>query len=226
MQRRARHRGAARRGAALAGGRARQRGDAGVLRRLRARPRPAGRCGRSGWTRSSRPTTGCSRCAPATGAGATRTIVNATGTWSRPFVPAYPGAETFRGRQLHPHDYPGPEAFRGRRVVVVGGGASAVQLLGEIAPGRGRHALGDPARAGLAHRRLHPRGRPGGGRAGRGPGTPRAAAGQRRQRHRAGAARAGARGRAARRLRAAPDVRPPSSPTAYGCRTARTGRPT
>ncbi len=64
----------------------------------------------------------------------TRTLVNATGTWSRPFVPAYPGAATFRGRQLHPHDYPGPEAFRGRRVVVVGGGASAVQLLGEIAP--------------------------------------------------------------------------------------------
>ena len=49
-------------------------------------------------------------------------------------MPAYPGAETFRGRQLHTHDYPGPEAFRGRRVVVVGGGASAVQLLGEIAP--------------------------------------------------------------------------------------------
>jgi cation diffusion facilitator CzcD-associated flavoprotein CzcO len=64
----------------------------------------------------------------------TRTLVNATGTWSRPFVPAYPGAETFRGRQLHTHDYPGPERFRGRRVVVVGGGASAVQLLGEIAP--------------------------------------------------------------------------------------------
>ncbi len=64
----------------------------------------------------------------------TRTIINATGTWSRPFVPAYPGAESFLGSQLHPHDYPGPEPFRGRRVVVVGGGASAVQLLGEIAP--------------------------------------------------------------------------------------------
>ena len=64
----------------------------------------------------------------------TRTVVNATGTWSRPFVPAYPGAETFRGRQLHTHDYDGPASFRGRRVVVVGGGASAVQLLGEIAP--------------------------------------------------------------------------------------------
>ncbi len=64
----------------------------------------------------------------------TRTLVNATGTWSHPFVPHYPGMETFRGEQLHPVDYPGAEHFRGRRVVVVGGGASAVQLLGELAP--------------------------------------------------------------------------------------------
>jgi len=64
----------------------------------------------------------------------TRTLVNATGTWSRPFVPYYPGAETFRGEQLHTVDYPGPEHFRGRRVLVVGGGASAVQFLGELAP--------------------------------------------------------------------------------------------
>lgn len=64
----------------------------------------------------------------------TRTLVNATGTWSQPFVPSYPGTERFRGRQLHTHEYEGPESFRGRRVVVVGGGASAVQLLGEIAP--------------------------------------------------------------------------------------------
>jgi cation diffusion facilitator CzcD-associated flavoprotein CzcO len=62
----------------------------------------------------------------------TLTVVNATGTWERPFVPHYPGAETFRGRQLHTHDYPGPDAFRGQHVVVVGGGASAVQLLAEI----------------------------------------------------------------------------------------------
>jgi cation diffusion facilitator CzcD-associated flavoprotein CzcO len=64
----------------------------------------------------------------------TRTVVNATGTWSQPFVPAYPGSASFRGRQLHTHEYPGPEPFRDLRVVVVGGGASAVQLLGEIAP--------------------------------------------------------------------------------------------
>ncbi|MCR1784201.1 NAD(P)/FAD-dependent oxidoreductase [Nocardioides carbamazepini] len=64
----------------------------------------------------------------------TRTLVNATGTWTRPFLPYYPGAETFRGEQLHTADYPGPEHFAGRRVVVVGGGASAVQFLGELAP--------------------------------------------------------------------------------------------
>ncbi|KRF14098.1 pyridine nucleotide-disulfide oxidoreductase [Nocardioides sp. Soil797] len=64
----------------------------------------------------------------------TRTIVNATGTWTRPFVPHYPGIETFVGEQLHTHDYPGADHFRGKRVLVVGGGASAVQFLGELAP--------------------------------------------------------------------------------------------
>ena len=64
----------------------------------------------------------------------TRTIVNATGTWTRPFVPLYPGQETFRGEQLHTVDFPGREHFRGRRTLVVGGGASAVQLLGELRP--------------------------------------------------------------------------------------------
>jgi len=63
-----------------------------------------------------------------------RTLVNATGTWRRPFVPHYPGQASFRGRQLHTVDYPGPEAFRGRRVLVVGGGASAVQFLGALRP--------------------------------------------------------------------------------------------
>jgi cation diffusion facilitator CzcD-associated flavoprotein CzcO len=62
-----------------------------------------------------------------------RAVVNATGTWTRPFVPRYPGQELFTGRQLHPVDYRGAAEFAGRSVVVVGGGASAVQLLGEIA---------------------------------------------------------------------------------------------
>ncbi|KAB7845574.1 FAD-dependent oxidoreductase [Streptomyces mobaraensis] len=62
-----------------------------------------------------------------------RALVNATGTWDRPFLPRFPGQELFRGRQLHTARYPGPEAFAGLRVVVVGGGTSAVQHLLEIA---------------------------------------------------------------------------------------------
>jgi cation diffusion facilitator CzcD-associated flavoprotein CzcO len=62
----------------------------------------------------------------------TRTLVNATGTWERPFIPYYPGAESFAGVQLHTHDYDGPEQFAGQHVIVVGGGASAVQLLAEL----------------------------------------------------------------------------------------------
>ncbi|EFQ84484.1 pyridine nucleotide-disulfide oxidoreductase [Aeromicrobium marinum DSM 15272] len=68
------------------------------------------------------------------GTWTSRTLVNATGTWRRPFVPRLPGAESFRGRQFHTAGYPGPDRFRGRRTLVVGGGASAVQFLGAIAP--------------------------------------------------------------------------------------------
>lgn len=59
----------------------------------------------------------------------TAAIINATGTWDQPFWPYYPGIETFAGRQLHTKDYCNVEEFAGKRVLVVGGGASAVQFL-------------------------------------------------------------------------------------------------
>ncbi|WP_399882232.1 NAD(P)-binding domain-containing protein [Streptomyces sp. BBFR51] len=68
------------------------------------------------------------------GSWSTRALINATGTWDRPFWPRYAGQETFRGRQLHTAQYAGPEEFAGQRVVVVGGGASGTQHLLEIAP--------------------------------------------------------------------------------------------
>ena len=124
--------------------------------------------------------------------------------------------ETFRGEQLHTVDYPGARALP--RPTHRRGGRRRV---GGPVPGRARaghrHGLGHPARAGLAHRRLHPRPRPRGGRARRGAGTRGPAAGERRQRDRAGAARAGAR----RPSGSAPTTRHPmfarSSPTACGC---------
>lgn len=66
------------------------------------------------------------------GAWSTRALINATGTWTKPFWPIYPGQETFAGRQLHVADYVAAEDFRGQHVAVVGGGISAVQLLDEI----------------------------------------------------------------------------------------------
>ncbi|WP_235618886.1 FAD-dependent oxidoreductase [Embleya scabrispora] len=62
-----------------------------------------------------------------------RALINATGTWRHPFIPYYPGAGEFRGRQLHMADYRGPAEFAGQHVVVVGGGTSAIHALAEIA---------------------------------------------------------------------------------------------
>jgi putative flavoprotein involved in K+ transport len=59
-------------------------------------------------------------------------VISATGTWDRPFWPAYPGMRQFRGHQLHAHDYRTPAEFAGQHVVVVGGGNSAAQILAEV----------------------------------------------------------------------------------------------
>lgn len=59
-------------------------------------------------------------------------VINATGTWSRPFWPYYPGRDRFRGRQLHTADYTSAEEFAGQHVIIVGAGISAVQQLDEI----------------------------------------------------------------------------------------------
>src|SRR5699024_6139690 len=59
-------------------------------------------------------------------------VISATGTWGAPFVPKYPGASEFAGEQLHTVDYRSPEPFRDKRVVVVGGGNSAAQILAEV----------------------------------------------------------------------------------------------
>jgi cation diffusion facilitator CzcD-associated flavoprotein CzcO len=63
---------------------------------------------------------------------AARHVINATGTWTRPFIPFVPGAPSFAGRQLHVADYRSAEEFAGKRVVIVGAGVSAIQLLEEI----------------------------------------------------------------------------------------------
>jgi putative flavoprotein involved in K+ transport len=60
-------------------------------------------------------------------------VISATGTWWRPFLPAFPGRAEFRGRQLHTVEYRSPRDFAGQRVVVVGGGNSGAQIAADLA---------------------------------------------------------------------------------------------
>ncbi|MEO3806801.1 ArsO family NAD(P)H-dependent flavin-containing monooxygenase [Nonomuraea sp. B1E8] len=61
-----------------------------------------------------------------------KSVISATGTWWRPYIPHYPGLRVFGGEHLHTAGYRGPEPLRGKRVVIVGGGNSAAQLLAEL----------------------------------------------------------------------------------------------
>jgi cation diffusion facilitator CzcD-associated flavoprotein CzcO len=59
-------------------------------------------------------------------------VVNATGTWGAPYLPYYPGVRRFAGVQAHTATYRSAEDFRGLRVLVVGGGTSAIGFLLEL----------------------------------------------------------------------------------------------
>ncbi|MET9835694.1 FAD-dependent oxidoreductase [Streptomyces lavendulocolor] len=60
-------------------------------------------------------------------------IVAATGAFANPLRPDLPGQEGFGGEVLHVADYRSPKPYAGKRIVVVGGGNSAVQVGYELA---------------------------------------------------------------------------------------------
>ncbi|MGA5191611.1 ArsO family NAD(P)H-dependent flavin-containing monooxygenase [Streptomyces griseoincarnatus] len=62
-----------------------------------------------------------------------KAVISATGSWSRPFLPAVPGRSVFTGRQLHTVNYRSPADFAGQRVIVVGGGNSGAQIAADLA---------------------------------------------------------------------------------------------
>lgn len=62
-----------------------------------------------------------------------RSVVAASGSFGRPYVPDLPARGQYHGRVLHVADYHRPEPFRDQRVVVVGGANAAVQIGVELA---------------------------------------------------------------------------------------------
>lgn len=61
-------------------------------------------------------------------------IVAASGSFSNPYLPVFPGQTSFTGRLLHVAEYRNPVPFTGSRVIVVGAGDSAAQVANELAP--------------------------------------------------------------------------------------------
>jgi putative flavoprotein involved in K+ transport len=99
-------------------------------------------------------------------------VVVATGYNGAPFLPDWPGRETFTGELIHSSEYRNPERFGGRDVLVVGAGNSGAEIAHDLVDGGAarsrisvrtppqivrRATLGIPAQLlGMAIRKLPP----------------------------------------------------------------------
>jgi cation diffusion facilitator CzcD-associated flavoprotein CzcO len=63
-----------------------------------------------------------------------RFVITAVGVLSMPTMPQIEGIDTFDGLSFHPFDWPhDPPSLDGKRVAVIGTGATAIQLIPEVA---------------------------------------------------------------------------------------------
>jgi cation diffusion facilitator CzcD-associated flavoprotein CzcO len=74
-----------------------------------------------------------------TGPWVARHVIVATGHDAIPWIPDWPGRETFRGELLHASDFGVAERFRGRDVIVVGAGNSGSDVLNHLVEAGPRH---------------------------------------------------------------------------------------
>lgn len=62
-------------------------------------------------------------------------VVIATGAFAVPFVPEWPSLDKYRGRLLHAADYCSPDGFDDSHVLVVGSGASGLEIALQLSEG-------------------------------------------------------------------------------------------
>ncbi|OAS84054.1 flavin-containing monooxygenase [Metabacillus litoralis] len=62
-----------------------------------------------------------------------KTLISATGAFANPNLPRIEGSECFKGKIIHSSEYKNVEEYKNQRVVVVGGGNSAMQIAYELA---------------------------------------------------------------------------------------------
>ncbi|XP_072929959.1 senecionine N-oxygenase-like [Epargyreus clarus] len=59
-------------------------------------------------------------------------VIIANGQYVQPVVPKFAGLDTFRGTVLHSHDYRDPCHYKGRKVLLLGAGASGLDLSTQL----------------------------------------------------------------------------------------------
>lgn len=61
-----------------------------------------------------------------------KSVISATGTLHKPFIPNFKGLDEFHGTQIHSVFYRNPTDFIGKNVLIVGEGNSGAQILAEV----------------------------------------------------------------------------------------------
>ncbi len=62
-----------------------------------------------------------------------RFVINASGPLSTPVIPDFKGRDSFKGKSFHSNNWDSSYDYKGKRVAVIGSGASAAQIIPEIA---------------------------------------------------------------------------------------------
>jgi len=60
-------------------------------------------------------------------------VINASGPLSTPVIPDFAGRESFKGKSFHSNNWDNQYDYQGKRVAIIGSGASAAQIIPEIA---------------------------------------------------------------------------------------------
>ena len=76
------------------------------------------------------------RCRTTSGDVVAKTLISGTGGLSEPRLPEVEGIESFAGALFHSARWDHSVDLRGKRVAVIGTGASAIQIVPEVAAGR------------------------------------------------------------------------------------------
>ena len=61
-------------------------------------------------------------------------VINASGPLSTPVIPDFKGRDTFSGTSFHTNNWDHNYDYKGKKVAIIGSGASAAQVIPEIAP--------------------------------------------------------------------------------------------